>query len=857
MKLKIKLSLIVIAIVVAIVTSIAVILLRRASGITLSLSLRGLELIARERATYLQGREDTNLMILRSLANVMGDFEDIPAADRRQRFDEMLEATLETEDSIYQIYTIWKPNAVDGMDSRFIGRTGSTETGQYGITFIKENGKITSRLSLDVAACMAYLNGPNALKDRVENPTPRTVNGKDTYILRMVVPIINSRTKEIVGAVGGLLVIDALQTIVMDTIKNYDEIALMVVYSGDGTIMGHFIPERIGKNLAEADVEIGDGRSAALKAIKEGTLYSSDTYDPTLKANVYFKMLPIKIGSSDMNWGVLVGTFESFVFKEVREITRFTIILAAIALVVAALIMYFILHTTTKPIVNVTENLKEISEGEGDLTRRLDVTGKDEIGDLSKYFNNTLGTIGALIKRIKYKVDALTNTGHELSANMAKTSHSVDEISTNFEGMKTKMNKQEDNAAEAEKAVESIKGSIESLNKMIESQSESINASSSAVEQMTANIHSVTNTLIENSRNVANLTEASENGKVEVQTVAEKIKEITRESEGLLEINAVMENIASQTNLLSMNAAIEAAHAGEVGKGFAVVADEIRKLAESSSEQSKTTSAMLKKIKASIDSITASSNEVLSRFEVIDSGVKTVSQHEENIRNAMEEQEVGGKQILESMNLLKEISVSVKQGASGMMESGDHLNMQTRELIRSSTDVVSGMNEIVNGAMKEIKAAVTLVDEMSAENTRNFDELKVESSKFKVESGNEKKKIIVVDDEQTVLTLTKAALENDYDVTTVSSGKQALNLFFQGYVPNLVFLDLSMPEMGGWDTFIRIRDISKLHKTPIAIYTTSNDPKDRAKAKELGAVDYIQKPIKKTELLEKAAKLTK
>jgi len=857
MKLKVKLSLIVIAIVAVIVTGIAVILLRRASEITLSLSLRELEYIARERATYLKGREDANLMILRSLANVMGDYEDIPAAERRDRFDDMLRATLETEDSIYQIYTIWKPDAVDGMDSRYIGRTGSTNTGQYGITFIKENDKITSRLSLDVAASMAYLNGPNKLKDRVENPTARNVNGKDTYILRMVVPIINSRTKEVVGDVGGLLVIDALQTIVLNTIKNYDEIVLMVIYSGDGTIMGHFIPERIGKNMTEADVEVGDGRPVLLQSIKEGKLYSGDTYDPTLKSYVYFKMEPIQIGNSDMNWGVLVGTFESFVFKEVNEITRFTIFLAAIAIIVAAVIMYFILHATTKPIVHVTDNLKEISEGEGDLTRRLDVNSKDEIGDLSKYFNNTLGTIGALIKRIKYKVDALTNTGHELSANMAKTSHSVDDISTNFASMKNMMGKQEKNANEAEKAVEAIKGSIDSLNKMIESQSESINASSSAVEQMTANIHSVTNTLLENSKNVTELTEASENGKTGLQMVAEKIQDIAKDSEGLLEINSVMDNIAAQTNLLSMNAAIEAAHAGESGKGFAVVAGEIRKLAESSSNQSKTTANMLKKIKASIDSITVSSNEVLSRFGVIDAKVKTVSTHEENIRNAMEEQEVGGKQILESIQRLKEISVSVKQGASGMMVSGDNLNRQTAELIRSSTEVVNGMNDIVNGAMKEIKAAVTLVDEMSAENSKNFDELKVESSKFKVESGNERKKIIVVDDEETVLTLTKSMLEKDYDVTTVNSGKRALELFFQGYVPNLVLLDLSMPEMGGWDTFIRIRDISKLHQTPIAIYTTSEDPKDRAKANELGAVDYLKKPVKKADLLEKVARLAR
>jgi len=115
----------------------------------------------------------------------------------------------------------------------------------------------------------------------------------------------------------------------------------------------------------------------------------------------------------------------------------------------------------------------------------------------------------------------------------------------------------------------------------------------------------------------------------------------------------------------------------------------------------------------------------------------------------------------------------------------------------------------------------------------------------------------VIDDEETVLTLTKAILDKDYDVTTANSGQVALNLFFQGYTPDLVLLDLNMPEMGGWDTYIRIRDLTKLHKVPIAINSASDDPRDRAHAQEMGAVDFIHKPAKKAELLEKVAKLVK
>jgi methyl-accepting chemotaxis protein/CheY-like chemotaxis protein len=370
---------------------------------------------------------------------------------------------------------------------------------------------------------------------------------------------------------------------------------------------------------------------------------------------------------------------------------------------------------------------------------------------------------------------------------------------------------------------------------------------------MIANIHSVTRTLVANSKNVDELSEASENGKAGLRTVAERIQEIAQESEGLLEINAVMENIASQTNLLSMNAAIEAAHAGEAGKGFAVVADEIRKLAESSGEQSKTTADMLKKIKGSIDSITNSSNDVLSRFEVIDTGVKTVSQHEQNILSAMEEQEIGGQQLLKSIARLKELSVSVEKGSGEMMATGNHLINQTNDLIKNSTDTINGMNEMLNGAMHQIQTAVTHVDEMSTENSRNFEDLKQETDKFKVSSDNEKKKILLVDDDKTYLEIASNILKKEFEVISAKSGREALQLFYQGLDPSLILLDLMMPGMGGWDTLERIRGIGKLHNTPIVICSGSDAPENMAQAKKVGAVDFIKKPCK--DLLVRVKKL--
>jgi len=118
-----------------------------------------------------------------------------------------------------------------------------------------------------------------------------------------------------------------------------------------------------------------------------------------------------------------------------------------------------------------------------------------------------------------------------------------------------------------------------------------------------------------------------------------------------------------------------------------------------------------------------------------------------------------------------------------------------------------------------------------------------------------KKKILVIDDDETILVMTKGILENDYNVTTVTSGEAAMKLFLKGFIPNVVLLDMYMPGMSGWNTLIKIRKICELHKTRIAIYSSSEDPEGMAKVKEFGAVDYIHKPISRGKLLEKVARL--
>jgi methyl-accepting chemotaxis protein len=652
-------------------------------------------------------------------------------------------------------------------------------------------------------------------------------------------PVFDSQHKPI-GLVGTGI---DLTEFVNNIYQNYKGGAALYLFNDLGEITGSKDVSLV-TNKTTLDKALGDTGKGILTRAKsgEGQFFNvhegvaSLTNVPSLNWHIA-AILPLSMANA-LNSGMTI---------------LFLVMMAVIAAIFV--ISYLFITGLLKPMHYMVQTLDQIAV-DRDLTRRLVFRHKDEIGTVGEFFNRTFEEFRILVETIKYKINGLNHTSFELSVNMNKTSEVVQKIATNLDNMENLVVKQENGALIAGEAVGVIKTNIDSLNKMIEQQAVSVDLSSSAIEKMTANIHSVTQTLIENSKNVNVLTEASENGKSGLQTVAQEIKEIAHDSEGLLEINSVMNTIASQTNLLSMNAAIEAAHAGAAGKGFAVVADEIRKLAESSSKQSKTTAAMLKKIKASIDNITKSSDEVLERFGAIDSSVKTVSEHEQNILHAMEEQEIGGKQILESISHLRDITHSVKQGSEDMAKSGETLFQETDEFIKTSQEAAEGMNEILTG-VNQIKNSVNHVNEMSLENNQSFESLKQETEKFNVSVKNEKQKILIVDDDSIHLEMVEAVLSNEYNVLCAKSGNEALGLFYKGLVPQLILLDLIMPDMDGWDTYKRIKAIGSLYNTPIAFFTSSDDPKDKQHAHEMGAVDYIKKPYNKDDLLLRVGRIVK
>ena len=405
--------------------------------------------------------------------------------------------------------------------------------------------------------------------------------------------------------------------------------------------------------------------------------------------------------------------------------------IGVIILVIALIIVSLVAGMMVKPIKTVVSALKNIAQGEGDLTVRLPVTGNDEITDMAEYFNETIAKIGKSIRTVGVNSNTMEEIGNELASNMTETASAVHQISANIDGVKQQAMTQAASVTETAATIEEIVRTIKQLNNSIETQAASVAQSSSSVEQMVANIASIGQTLDKADDAVKELTAATGDGKATLVTSNSVTQKIAEESGSLMEASSVIQHIASQTNLLAMNAAIEAAHAGEAGKGFAVVADEIRKLAEESSVQGKTITATLKTLSGEIETLSASSKTVEEKFNAIFTLAEQVKGMSTRLTEAMQEQENGSKEVLIAIKSINTVTTEVQARSEEMLKGGEGVASEMQKLDSLTRIITDSMNEMASGAV-QINNAVQEVSEITQRNKGAIENLASEVSKFKV-----------------------------------------------------------------------------------------------------------------------------
>ena len=367
----------------------------------------------------------------------------------------------------------------------------------------------------------------------------------------------------------------------------------------------------------------------------------------------------------------------------------------------------------------------------GDLTDRIKVKRNDEIGRLMTHLNMATEHSHTMLAALREEADKMTAIGSDLSSNMEETATAVKQISSNAATVKEKALMQAAGVTETAATGEQIQGKLNLLVEGITKQSESITQSSALITSTAENMLRINKILSQNDELIKTVYGQMKAGTDGARAANEFVKKIAERSEALLEASQVIQNIASQTNLLAMNAAIEAAHAGESGKGFAVVADEIRKLAEESNMQGKQIGAVIKESTEIIAQVSEAGIQAEKTFTDVYGLISTISEKEDSIVNLMREQEENGAQVLSAIETINKVTRDVSSASVEMLEGGKQITAEMQKLAEITRETTDSMTEIASGA-EQITDAVEEVVSLAEQNKTSIEHLAQEVGRFKI-----------------------------------------------------------------------------------------------------------------------------